>query len=80
VYVTSFLDWAKDWASKNGQRICGIHADAPGCRTSVQPPTPTEFTFDTAVASGSAKMKLGREHLLQQAKDAVIQALDELKE
>lgn len=32
--VPTAQDWAKSWASQNGVKICGIHADAKGCRRS----------------------------------------------
>jgi hypothetical protein len=31
--VAGFGTWARDWASKRHVKICGLHADAEGCRT-----------------------------------------------
>ena len=30
--LQGFVSWARQWADTNGVKICGIHADAKGCR------------------------------------------------
>lgn len=32
-YTAAFRDWAKSWADGKSLKICGIHDDAPNCRT-----------------------------------------------
>ena len=40
-YVGSFRTWAQTWGDANGVKICGIHADAQGCRDGgIDPPPP----------------------------------------
>lgn len=79
-YVSEFKTWAQSWASKNGQKICGLDPSATGCRSvNPPPPSPGPFTFviDTKVAKGQTTltMKPGFEHLYERAKQAVIDSL-----
>lgn len=40
-YDGTFKTWATTWANANGgQKICGLHADAVGCRDGANPPPP----------------------------------------
>lgn len=78
-YVKAFLDFAVSWSNKNGQKICGVHADALGCRAVGPPPAPTDFEVDTDVAKVSGKVKPGHEAKLPAVKDSVQRALEALK-
>lgn len=79
VYVSTFLDFAKSWSEKTGAKICGLDADAKGCRGVDVPPAPTEFSVDSAVASVTGKVKPGHEAKLEAVKTAVQSALDSVK-
>lgn len=70
----------RGWADRNGQKICGIHPDATGCREAGDPPAPSEFEVDTDVAKGKLKMVEGKEMLLEEAKRVVVDALNSLDE
>lgn len=80
-FVSEFKTWAQSWATKNGQKICGLDPSATGCRT-VSPPAPSPgpytFAIDTKVAKGTATltMKSGFETLFDRAKQAVLDTLN----
>ena len=78
-YTASFRNFVASWAQSNGQRICGVHADAPGCRGGDANPQPNEFVVDTLVATVSARSKPGFEGLLTQARNAIEDALRALE-
>lgn len=74
-YVNTFQDFAKRWSSQNGVKICGIDPQAMGCRGGQKATPPSEFTFDTPIASGQVKVKPGKEGLLERVKAAILAAL-----
>ncbi len=39
-YTSAFRDWAKTWGDGKGTKICGVHADAPGCTSNDPEPDP----------------------------------------
>lgn len=39
-YLASFRTWALGWATAKATKICGLHADAQGCRGGDTPPPP----------------------------------------
>lgn len=77
-YVDVFTNFAKAWATKKATAICGINSNAVGCRTKIKGPIETEFDFDSAIASGHAKMKAGKEMLLTQVKAAILDVLGKI--
>lgn len=41
-YTDAFHTWAMSWSSSKGVKICGLHDDAPGCRTDGDPDDPDD--------------------------------------
>jgi len=78
-YTTSYRNFVNSWAQANGQRVCGVHADAQGCRGGGVIPGPTEFVVDTAIATVSGKIKPGFEALYNDVRNAVEDALKSLE-
>jgi hypothetical protein len=78
-YTASFRNFVSSWAQSNGQRICGVHADATGCRGGDSNPPPNEFVVETAIASVSARLKPGFERLFTEARNAIEDALRSLE-
>jgi hypothetical protein len=79
-YVSAFLDFAKSWMEKTGQKVCGVDPTAAGCRgADVPPPGPTEFAVDSLAASVTGRVKPGFEAKLEAVKMAVKSALDAVK-
>jgi hypothetical protein len=78
VFSTSFVKWAETWAkNSHGVRICGLHADAAGCRTS-SPAAPVDGKFEIAGARACLKGVVKSEFLNK--KQEIVDGLKELVE
>jgi hypothetical protein len=60
VSTTKAKSWMNSWAANNGQRICGLHADAQGCRSGS---TPTCEKEKAAVDSAAKALDLAEKAL-----------------
>ncbi len=65
------------WYQANGQKICGVHTGVEGCRSGGSV-TPNAFDVDHDLVSLSGKMKPGFENRMDQVRQAVQQALEDL--
>jgi len=73
--AASVLTWAKNWAQANGVKICGIHADATGCR----PETPApDLAFEATGKAGMCKGTVNADYepVKAEVQKAVSAALD----
>lgn len=57
--AASVLSWAKAWAQANGVKICGIHADALGCRAETPAP---DLAFEATGKAGMCKGEVKPEY------------------
>ncbi len=67
------------WHAKFGQPICGVHAAARGCRNSNELSPPAEFEVENEMVRVLGKVKPGYEKSLPEIKQAVVDALQEVK-
>lgn len=67
-----------DWATKNAVKICGVHADAVGCR-SAQPPLPS-FTIDHRLGTFTGTAKPTKEGMIETVKNGFKFILDSIQE
>lgn len=76
VASVSFQKFAKDFASRNGVKVCGLHSSAVACR-SVKPAPPADsFEYENSVGCVKAKLKAGHEAKKSAIFDSIKKALD----
>ena len=68
------------WYDKVGEKVCGFHSDAQGCRGSGGGggTKPSTFTVNNGLVSLDGKMKPGQEDRLPEVKAAIEQVLNDL--
>lgn len=78
VFAKSFVDWATVWAKNNSVRVCGLHADAVGCRGKQQEPTP-DGSFEVTAKAACVKGAVNQDYLPKKGEivDSVKKALEQ---
>lgn len=77
VWTATFSDFARDWAAKNANvKICGLHTDAIGCRSSGAPQPDRKFVVSTKAACVEGVVKPGFEGKKLEIKESVRKALE----
>lgn len=79
-WVPKALAWLKGWADQNSARICGVHADAKGCRGAKPPEPPpsplVKFRVDGNAACVEGTLKSGFEGKKEEIRGKVQEALE----
>lgn len=78
VSTPSAIAFITSWANRNSQKICGVHADATGCRNSA-PQIANEFTLQSRSMTLTGKMKSGYEARLDRFSFSLGLVLNELE-
>jgi hypothetical protein len=76
--TASAQDFYKSWASQNGVRICGIHADAMNCRNQ-KPKEPVKFVVENKTVKFEVVWKPSAPYSLEETKAAMKQVADYLE-
>lgn len=81
VFSPSFVSWAKTWSTNSyATRICGLHADAVGCRGVSEQPIPGDGKFEAYSHAACVKGIIKPEYLhrKQSIVDGIQKAIDEM--